>query len=519
MLSDSESSDSDTGRRYKTESTRAKEDVSLKKRAKDDDLDDRYDRRNARYDYSREHIKSRSRSPEYRRKRDRSRSRSRGDRQEYSSRDSGRGTSSSTARRKYDSYEKQSKHRDLDEHKHNDRTTKESDSSQQCSSTKSSTKSKAKPDRDDEKNHHRNESSNGHTEKVKKHKKDKEPKRHREERSSKHSNHTSQADKKLDEATPSLPPPPPPPAPALASAPPVALPTVIAEPESSNGKDEEKPTTSNSDENLICGPSLPPHMMTTNKPAIDPKLPSPSQKRNYGPSLPADLNLLTSESNDDPKMDSAIMDISDSEDDDFVGPTPIDSISKKSEAYLELEKRALELKIAKLNEKERNTQNPIKEREEWMTELPDIRTVSDLGLKARQFRAKERDEIKDRTGWTDTPRDREEKSKRKEPTQDELIDLRNRKAAKLYRERRDAEQEAAIKKHKKKHKRDQSLLELHQKNLKKQSKDSKKDDERRPFSRDTDLQVNRFDEAQKKSIIKKAQLLDTRFSSGQSKFL
>lgn len=43
--------------------------------------------------------------------------------------------------------------------------------------------------------------------------------------------------------------------------------------------------------------------------------------------------------------------------------------------------------------------------------------------------------------------------------------------------------------------------------------------ERRPFSRDVDLQVNRFDDAQKKAVLKKAQLLDDRFSSGQSKFL
>lgn len=35
MLSDSDSSDSDTGRRYKTESTRSREDISAKIRARD----------------------------------------------------------------------------------------------------------------------------------------------------------------------------------------------------------------------------------------------------------------------------------------------------------------------------------------------------------------------------------------------------------------------------------------------------------------------------------------------------
>lgn len=100
--------------------------------------------------------------------------------------------------------------------------------------------------------------------------------------------------------------------------------------------------------------------------------------------------------------------------------------------------------------------------------------------------------------------------------------MRHEKSEKLYRDRRDAEQAEAARKHKKKHKRDESLLEMHQKKLKKKHDKSSKTDqppERRPFSRDTDLQVNRFDEAQKKSILKKAQLLDTRFGSGQSKYL
>lgn len=52
--------------------------------------------------------------------------------------------------------------------------------------------------------------------------------------------------------------------------------------------------------------------------------------------------------------------------------------------------------------------------------------------------------------------------------------------------------------------------------LQKEDKDEK---ERRPFSREVDLQVNRFDEAQKKNIIKKAQALDSRFSRGEAKFL
>lgn len=55
-------------------------------------------------------------------------------------------------------------------------------------------------------------------------------------------------------------------------------------------------------------------------------------------------------------------------------------------------------------------------------------------------------------------------------------------------------------------------------NLQKEKEEGKRE-ERRPFDRSVDLQTNRFDEAQKKVILKKAQLLNDRFASGQSKFL
>lgn len=54
--------------------------------------------------------------------------------------------------------------------------------------------------------------------------------------------------------------------------------------------------------------------------------------------------------------------------------------------------------------------------------------------------------------------------------------------------------------------------------IQKEEQEGKKP-ERRPFDRNIDLQVNRFDEAQRKAIFKKAQLLDTRFSQGESKYL
>ncbi|XP_021706430.1 GPALPP motifs-containing protein 1 [Aedes aegypti] len=106
----------------------------------------------------------------------------------------------------------------------------------------------------------------------------------------------------------------------------------------------------------------------------------------------------------------------------------------------------------------------------------------------------------------DTTRDREQEEERRRVAE------------------RDKQQADMVKRHKKKHKRDKSLLELHQKKAKKEKKkkDAERDPDeptRRPFDRNIDLHANRFDEAQKKAIFKKAQLLDTRFSSGASKYL
>lgn len=51
----------------------------------------------------------------------------------------------------------------------------------------------------------------------------------------------------------------------------------------------------------------------------------------------------------------------------------------------------------------------------------------------------------------------------------------------------------------------------------KAEEDAKKPVERRPFDRDQDLQVNRFDEAQKKALLKKSQELNTRFSHSKDR--
>lgn len=272
------------------------------------------------------------------------------------------------------------------------------------------------------------------------------------------------------------------------------------------------------------GPPLPPHLMKNLETKVDSTLPTFLEKKEsnerlkpkvIGPALPQ--HLLQSKEQED--IDEALEDeipAPSSEDSDSdintVGPLP-------GVINTELEERALQIKLGLVSAQQSNNPDNQTGREEWMIELPQVKGVSDLGLTARQFRTKERPDFSDRSEWTDTPGDKERK-KKGVPSEK---DLKRQKELDEQREllaQRDAEQERVAKEHKKKHKREKSLMDLHEEKLKKAKKDKANEPkERRPFDRNLDLGANRFDEAQKKSIIKKAQLLDTRFSSGASKFL
>ncbi|KYB27214.1 GPALPP motifs-containing protein 1-like Protein [Tribolium castaneum] len=250
------------------------------------------------------------------------------------------------------------------------------------------------------------------------------------------------------------------------------------------------------------GPKLPPHMLRKeeiepNNDSIGPQLPphllqkeeEEEEKTRIGPQLPPHLRQKLQEEAEREESDE-----------DVYGPLPAGA-SNYSKAQLALEERALQLKMDQLEP----AQNAKKVREEWMLELPEVK-ASKFGLGPRQFRSKAGPDMSDRSSWTDTPDKKSDKTKK--------VDLKKEAELKEIR-KRDEEQESISKKHKKKNK--ESLLEMHQGKMK--TKKKEEPSERRPFSRDIDLQVNRFDEAQKKAVLKKAQLLDDRFSSGQSKFL
>ncbi|CAK1548428.1 unnamed protein product [Leptosia nina] len=264
-----------------------------------------------------------------------------------------------------------------------------------------------------------------------------------------------------------------------------------------------------------CGPALPPHLQKHYKKSVSPDITVNSLKsdnsRKIGPSIPSDMRKVLAERSPEVIKDES------SEEDSGIGPLPAGAEAKWSQAHQKLEERAYEMKIKHL-EGHNLQEKDIKSREKWMLELPEGKTKF-LGLEARGFRARAGPDMSDRSSWTDTPEEKARKAAGVVKEEDASVVLQ-REAREKYISNRDEEQEQAVKKHKKKHKREESLLEMHQKKLKKKKKkEIEEKKERRPFSRDVDLQVNRFDEAQKKSIIKKAQDLNTRFSRGDAKYL
>ncbi|XP_030056384.1 GPALPP motifs-containing protein 1 [Microcaecilia unicolor] len=196
----------------------------------------------------------------------------------------------------------------------------------------------------------------------------------------------------------------------------------------------------------------------------------------------------------------------DSEEEAEIGPMPAKGIVESFLAR-EFEQRAQRMK-EKLTSKEDGGPKQLK-RESWMTELPP--ELKGFGLGPRTFKRKADEKSGDRSSWTDTPADKERKAKERREAktstskgeEESNISERDKKMAEQVSSYNDS-------------KRSESLMELHNKKLKQKAEGEKgKAQERRPFDRDQDLQVNRFDEAQKKALLKKSKDLNTKFSHGK----
>ncbi|EDW23908.1 GL23852 [Drosophila persimilis] len=262
-----------------------------------------------------------------------------------------------------------------------------------------------------------------------------------------------------------------------------------------------KPTVSVSlppaeDQEGAFGAPLPPHLRQEVKT-------EPPQM--IGPILPSDFPKAASPSAADPSPEENADD-----DDDMsgtFGPMP-------NATQVELEERALALKLSVLQGGGLGPSTNDKDgREEWMLELPEVGLKGGLAalnnLKRTFYQGKERPDFSDRSDWTKTPQSAAAAAVAgpKPCSSKELEQIAQAK----YVQQRDDEQESMAKKHKKKHKRDESLeKELAAAGLKA---------ERRLFSRDVDLKLNKIDSNQTKQIVDKAKILNSKFSRGQSKYL
>ncbi|XP_036055858.1 GPALPP motifs-containing protein 1 [Onychomys torridus] len=194
------------------------------------------------------------------------------------------------------------------------------------------------------------------------------------------------------------------------------------------------------------------------------------------------------------------------DDEDIVGPMPAQGPVNYS-VTTEFERRAQRMK-EKLTKGDDDSSKPIT-RESWMTELPP--EMKDFGLGPRTFKRGADDRSGDRSIWTDTPADRERKAKEMQEAR-KSFSKKDEENILSGRDKRLAEQVSSYNESK----RSESLMDIHHKKLKnKAAEDKNKHQERTPFDRDKDLKVNRFDEAQKKALIKKSRELNTRFSHGK----
>ncbi|XP_074658341.1 uncharacterized protein LOC141911252 [Tubulanus polymorphus] len=264
------------------------------------------------------------------------------------------------------------------------------------------------------------------------------------------------------------------------------------------------------------GPALPP--------GFNMKGSEDERSSSNGPSLPPGFNVESSKDERSSSIGPALppgfiinndIDDDDDDDEDEIGPMPSTGGGRHNEVSVasDFERRSKKMKD-KLEGKDdatTTTSSDYSKRESWMTELPSDHLSVGLGLVSRQFSTKSSSsKNSDRSGWTDTPADRERKAREGHVSRvdNKHDDQKQRSKA------RDAEISQQVDDYNNL-KRKESLVDMHQKKLKKAKKaDSNEPKSRRPFSREDDLQINRFDDAKRKALIKKSQDLNNRFSHG-----
>ncbi|TPX40714.1 hypothetical protein SeLEV6574_g06457 [Synchytrium endobioticum] len=179
------------------------------------------------------------------------------------------------------------------------------------------------------------------------------------------------------------------------------------------------------------------------------------------------------------------------EDDEAVGPRPLPADGVRSE------QDELEEKIAEIEARARrdlNTESKLEaklEREDWMTKPP----VAKAGRGGSTV---------DTTAWTASPLDKDKgkHSQAKKPPMEYITsdqDQATKEFVKMYNEKNRA----------------QSLLESHQIDISTDVEDVSK----RPFDREKDMAMRRFDGNSRQRLIDQSQGLGSRFGHGKKTFL
>ncbi|XP_043199680.1 GPALPP motifs-containing protein 1-like isoform X1 [Amphibalanus amphitrite] len=307
-----------------------------------------------------------------------------------------------------------------------------------------------------------------------------------------------------------------------------ALPPSMRKPSQTTSKD--KPSSSSESKSTIgptIGPSLPPSSANRSSSAAAADDASSSDDDAYGPALPPGFvkrpsgPAVRGPAAPGPAVRGPALppgglpaqeDGEEDEDEDVIGPRPpAESADLGRYAAAEVERRATSMK-EKLDAMGRPAELV---REEWMLELPPDR-AGEFGLGPRQFRKTTPQERGDTSGWTETPSTKGQS--RPAPTEKaakkggELVELATRRRDE--RMAQVAEDLGA--------KRNESLLDMHQKNVKKAKaavEAGEAPKRRQEFDRDRDLGTNRFDDAQRAAAIKRSRGAADMFSSGAQKFL
>ncbi len=288
------------------------------------------------------------------------------------------------------------------------------------------------------------------------------------------------------------------------------------------------------------GPSLPPHLAKKRdeQEESDSEHKKEEQESMVGPALPPHLikkrqqqQEQQEEEQEEPQVEDRLGpqdddEESDDDDDEVIGPMPPkpgEAASSSASADFEARARMMRDKIEEANRPKEH------KRETWMLELPEENSKN-FGLGPRQFSKSTKDKGKRDHTWTMTPEQRAKRSKQGDDEGEEEVGAKGQDEdvlAYLASLKRDQEMDKVSKELRKK-RGEETLMELHDKKLKKKRKEEEeerkkkgkeKEVERRPFDRDLDLQANRFDNAQKELMLKKARQLNDKFSQGATKFL